>query len=489
MPDTPAHRPSAFARSCGGNVTVMIDSVPGISSAPPTPCSARNTISCWGELARPHANENRVNTASPPRNIRLRPYRSPRMPPVSSSEANASTYASTTHWSSEKPALRSCWMRGSATLTTVLSSIAIARAKHIVSRTMTFSRAFSPSNPSMHTLLAGRIRCSTDAAAALFPVDPAYRGPRTCPGRRDAGRILAGPVLELVDLHRRFRDVVALDGVSFTVPEGRIVGFVGRNGAGKTTAMRIALGVLDADQGQVRWRDAPVDTAARRRFGYMPEERGLYPKMRVLEQLVYLARLRGTSKAEARANAERLLATLEVVGDPDARGESLSLGNQQRVQLAAALVHRPELLVLDEPFSGLDPVGVDVLSGVLRRAARDEGAAAVFSSHQLDLVERLCDEVVLIDEGRIAAHGTIDELRASRARNLWQVQLRDVSTRWWEVIPGTTPVRSVDGTIVLELLPATDPQRVLDVARSAGDVLAFGPVRASLQELFREVVS
>jgi len=293
----------------------------------------------------------------------------------------------------------------------------------------------------------------------------------------------------LLDLHRRFRDVVALDGVSFTVPEGRIVGFVGRNGAGKTTAMRIALGVLDADQGQVRWRDAPVDTAARRRFGYMPEERGLYPKMRVLEQLVYLARLRGTPKAEARANAERLLATLEVIGDPDARVESLSLGNQQRVQLAAALVHRPELLVLDEPFSGLDPVGVDVLSGVLRRAARDEGAAVVFSSHQLDLVERLCDEVVLIDEGRIAAHGTIDELRASRARNLWQVQLRDVSTRWWEVIPGTTPVRSVDGTIVLELLPATDPQRVLDVARSAGDVLAFGPVRASLQELFREVVS
>jgi len=215
-------------------------------------------------------------------------------------------------------------------------------------------------------------------------------------------------VLELLDLHRRFSDVVALDGVSFGVPEGRIVGFVGRNGAGKTTAMRIALGVLDADEGEVRWRGAPVDTASRRRCGYMPEERGLYPKMRVLEQLVYLARLRGMAKGDARASAGRLLETLEVVGDPGARVESLSLGNQQRVQLAAALVHRPDVLVLDEPFSGLDPVGVDVLSGVLRRAARSEGAAVVFSSHQLDLVERLCDEVVLIDRGRIAADGTIE---------------------------------------------------------------------------------
>ncbi len=303
------------------------------------------------------------------------------------------------------------------------------------------------------------------------------------------GTILTSPVLELLDLHRRFRDVVALDGVSFAVPQGRIVGFVGRNGAGKTTAMRIALGVLQADSGEVRWRGGAVDTDTRRRFGYMPEERGLYPKMRVLEQLVYLARLRGTPKAEARVNAEGLLQTLEVVGDPGARVESLSLGNQQRVQLAAALVHRPELLVLDEPFSGLDPVGVDVLSGVLRRSARSDGAAVVFSSHQLDLVERLCDEVVLIDHGRIAAHGTIEELRALRARNLWEIRIRGVDGSWWDVIPGADRLHSDDGAVVLELAPTTDPQRVLDVARAAGDVLAFGPVRPSLQELFREVVS
>jgi ABC-2 type transport system ATP-binding protein len=296
-------------------------------------------------------------------------------------------------------------------------------------------------------------------------------------------------MLELDDLHRRFGDVVALDGVSFEVPEGRIVGFVGRNGAGKTTAMRIALGVLQADAGSVRWRGAPIDTAVRRRFGYMPEERGLYPKMRVLEQLVYLARLRGMDKADATERASSLLETLEVIGEPTARMESLSLGNQQRVQLAAALVHRPEVLVLDEPFSGLDPVGVDVLGSVLAAEAREKGVAVVFSSHQLDLVERLCDEVVLIDLGRVAARGTIEELRASRTRNLWRVETRGAPADWWEVLPGVRPVDGTGGDLVLELDDGVDPQRVLDAARGAGDVTAFGPVRPSLAELFREVVS
>jgi len=160
------------------------------------------------------------------------------------------------------------------------------------------------------------------------------------PGSRSP--ILASPVLELIDLRRRFDDVVALDGVSFEVPEGRIVGFVGRNGSGKTTTMRIALGVLHADAGQVEWRGRPVDAVTRRRFGYMPEERGLYPKMRVREQLVYLARLRGTPKGVARSRATELLGLLEVVGDPNDRMETLSLGNQQRVQLAG----RDDMLVV-----------------------------------------------------------------------------------------------------------------------------------------------
>jgi len=296
-------------------------------------------------------------------------------------------------------------------------------------------------------------------------------------------------VLELIDLRRRFDDVVALDGVSFEVPEGRIVGFVGRNGSGKTTTMRIALGVLHADAGQVEWRGRPVDAVTRRRFGYMPEERGLYPKMRVREQLVYLARLRGTPKAVARTRATELLELLEVVGDPNDRMETLSLGNQQRVQLAAALVHEPDVLVLDEPFSGLDPVGVDVLADVLRGQARDRGVPVVFSSHQLELVERLCDEVVLIDRGRIVAQGSIHELRAMRARNLWRVEVPAATQGWWGVVPGVSLAGLGDGAVVLELSVEADPQRVLDLARAEGDVVSFGPVRPSLAELFREVVA
>lgn len=295
-------------------------------------------------------------------------------------------------------------------------------------------------------------------------------------------------MLELIDLSRRFDQVVALDGLSFEVPEGHIVGFVGRNGSGKTTTMRIVLGVLDADAGEVRWRGSPVGRAERRRFGYMPEERGLYPKMRVREQLVYLARLHGVGKEVAARRADELTGALELLGGPSDRIETLSLGNQQRVQLAAALVHDPEVLVLDEPFSGLDPVGVDVLAAVLRREARERGAAVVFSSHQLELVERLCDEVVLIDKGRAVARGTIGELRASRARNLWEVAVVAEPRSWWDVLTGVRAVDRVDGAVVLELDDAVDPQRVLDLARAEGDVQRFGPVRPGLAELFREVV-
>lgn len=296
-------------------------------------------------------------------------------------------------------------------------------------------------------------------------------------------------MLELIDLSRRFGDVVALDGVSFTVPEGAIVGFVGPNGAGKTTAMRIALGVLEPDGGDVRWQGRPVDAEARRRFGYMPEERGLYPKMKVGEQLVYLARLHGLSKADALARAgetTRVLGVAERVGD---RVESLSLGNQQRVQLAAALIHRPDVLVLDEPFAGLDPVGVDALSSVLRGQARDRGVPVVFSSHQLELVERLCDRVVLIDHGRVVTAGAIAELRSTRGRRRLRVKVTGGDDGWFEAIPGVRPVdASANDGVVLELDDDVDEQRVLDLARAAGDVSHFGREHASLADLFREAV-
>lgn len=296
-------------------------------------------------------------------------------------------------------------------------------------------------------------------------------------------------MLELTGLSRRFDDVVALDGVTFTVPDGEIVGFVGPNGAGKTTTMRIALGVLEPDAGEVRWNGRLLDADARRRFGYMPEERGLYPKMKVLEQLVYLARLHGLSRPDAARRAAETIDVLGVAERANDKVETLSLGNQQRVQLAAALVHRPDVLILDEPFSGLDPVGVDALTGVLRTEAEARGVPVVFSSHQLDLVERLCDRVVLIDHGRIVAAGTIEELRSPRERRRLRVQVEGAPDEWYDTIPG---VRLVEATpndgVVLELDDEVDEQRVLDLARGAGDVTHFSRERASLAELFREAV-
>jgi ABC-2 type transport system ATP-binding protein len=296
-------------------------------------------------------------------------------------------------------------------------------------------------------------------------------------------------MLELIEISKRFGEVTALEDVSFSVPQGSIVGFVGPNGAGKTTAMRIVLGVLEADSGQARWRGQPVDAIARRRFGYMPEERGLYPKMRVADQLEYLTRLHGLSRADA---ARRVAEITEVLGVSERardRVESLSLGNQQRVQLAAALAHEPDVLVLDEPFSGLDPVGVDVLAGVLRGQCDSRGVPVVFSSHQLELVERLCDAVVLIDRARIVASGTISELRASRTARLLRVQVLGAAEDWFEELPGVHLFEVSDGAVVLEIPEDFDEQRVLDLARTRGDVLHFSLVQPTLAELFREVVS
>jgi ABC-2 type transport system ATP-binding protein len=294
-------------------------------------------------------------------------------------------------------------------------------------------------------------------------------------------------VLELLGLSRRFGDVVALDDVSFSVAEGEMVGFVGPNGAGKTTAMRIALGVLAPDAGQVRWRGAPVDAGMRRRFGYMPEERGLYPKMRVLDQLVYLARLHGLTADEARTQAERTAGILGVADRSRDRTEALSLGNQQRVQLAAALVHGPEVLVLDEPFSGLDPVGVDVLSGVLREQAAG-GVPVVFSSHQLDLVERLCESVVLIDRGRIVAAGRIADLRAADPRRLVRVEVAGAPPGWLDALGGVRVLESLPAGAIVELLDHSRGADVLEAARAAGEVRHFSVVQPSLSEIFRTAV-
>ena len=211
-------------------------------------------------------------------------------------------------------------------------------------------------------------------------------------------------MLEIIDLAKRYGNVVALDGATFTARPGRIVGFLGPNGAGKTTTMRCIFGLARSDRGEVRWAGRPVDRVTRLRFGYMPEQRGLYPRMRVGEQLSYFGQQHGLSGKAADAAARRWLERLGLADREKSKLEELSHGNQQRIQLATALVHDPELLVLDEPFSGLDPLGTATMTEVVRERAA-AGVGVLFSSHQLDLVEDVCEDVVIIARGRIVGVG------------------------------------------------------------------------------------
>jgi ABC-2 type transport system ATP-binding protein len=292
-------------------------------------------------------------------------------------------------------------------------------------------------------------------------------------------------VLIVRELSKAFGRTQALDGVSLRVGPGELVGFVGANGAGKSTTMRIAMGLLAADSGAVLWRDRPLSFAGRRRFGYMPEERGLYPKMRIAEQIAYFGRLRGMPPAQADAAAEKLLGELDVLAGPRDPVQTLSLGNQQRVQLAAALVHDPELLILDEPFSGLDPVGVDLMAGVLQQRCA-KGTGVLFSSHQLELVERLCDRVVIVRAGRIVADGTLDELRSHGAKKELEVVV-DAEPGW---VPGGVRVLAREASYYrLALDNPDDDQVVLAAAAAAGRVERFGWRRPSLAELYRAAVS
>lgn len=292
-------------------------------------------------------------------------------------------------------------------------------------------------------------------------------------------------MLSIEGVTKHFGDRRVLDDVGFTVDRGRLTGFVGGNGAGKTTTMRIMLGVLDADSGTVALDGTRIGPADRRRFGYMPEERGLYPKMPVAEQITYLARLHGVDRRTATARTAELLERLELGAHVDDPVEKLSLGNQQRVQVAAALAHRPEVLVLDEPFSGLDPMAVDTVLGVLRETAAD-GVPVLFSSHQLDVVERLCDDVVVIADGRIRAAGPQDDLRRTAGPPAWEILVAD-DVAWLRDEPGVV-VRSFDGGYALFEADETVAQTVLQHAVARGGVGSFGRRVPRLSEVFTEVV-
>jgi ABC-2 type transport system ATP-binding protein len=291
-------------------------------------------------------------------------------------------------------------------------------------------------------------------------------------------------MLVVRDISKRFGDVVALDGTSFEVKPGRILGFLGRNGAGKTTTMRCVFGLVAPDRGTVLYGGEPVTQATRLRFGYMPEERGLYPKMRVHEQLVHFGRLSGMTGDDAATAAERLLERLDLADRSDAKVEDLSHGNQQRVQLATAIVHDPDLLILDEPFAGLDPIGVASLTEVLREFA-DKGASILFSSHQLDLVEDVCEDIAIIHQGRVVADGSLEALRDAADYRRLDVEID--GSPWTPDLDGVRVV--VDNERSHTIVPShVSVDELLSMARDVGTITRFSFEPPGLTDLFRTAV-
>ncbi|NLJ54157.1 MAG: ABC transporter ATP-binding protein [Intrasporangiaceae bacterium] len=290
--------------------------------------------------------------------------------------------------------------------------------------------------------------------------------------------------LEISNLARTFGDVKAVDGVSFEVAPGMMTGFVGGNGAGKTTTMRMIMGILGITGGEVRWEGRPITMADRRRFGYMPEERGLYPKQPVLDQLVYLGQLGGMSAQSARASVLEHLERFGLADRAKDHVEKLSLGNQQRVQITAAVMRQPVCLILDEPFSGLDPVAVDSMVDLLREHT-SRGVPVLFSSHQLDLVDRLCDRLVILNKGRLVGAGTRAELESTG-----QVRYRlglGADAGWVRDVPGVHVVDLEGSSALLEILDSGAEQNLLRAALQRGEIREFSPVRPSLSEIYREV--
>ncbi len=292
--------------------------------------------------------------------------------------------------------------------------------------------------------------------------------------------------LQTIDLTRSFGDITAVDRVSITVPSGLLTGFVGGNGAGKTTTMRMITGVLAIHGGRVLWDGHDINAADRRRFGYMPEERGLYPKQQVLDQLIYLSQLSGMDRQPAKSSALDLLERFGLADRAEDRVEKLSLGNQQRVQVIAAVMSSPIALVLDEPFSGLDPPAVDAMAALLREHA-DVGVPVLFSSHQLDLVDRICDRLVIMARGRAVAEGTADDLRSAYPVRHRLVLSQEAS--WVRAQSGVQVVEVDGGTALLEIIDPGAEQALLQEALTRAQVLEFSPVIPQLSDLYREVAS
>ncbi|MBO0443924.1 ABC transporter ATP-binding protein [Vagococcus fluvialis] len=245
-------------------------------------------------------------------------------------------------------------------------------------------------------------------------------------------------MLEVEGLTKAFGEMKAVDNVSFRIPDGKILGLIGQNGAGKSTTFRLILNFLDQDKGMISWNGQPINEEDYNIIGYLPEERGLYPKVTIEDQLIYFGRLRGKSKKEIVPLIDKWMEKFQVKGKKTDKVKSLSKGNQQKVQLISTLIHEPKLVILDEPFSGLDPVNAELLKqGIIE--LKDQGSCVIFSSHNMENVEQICDHLVMLKNGKMVLNGRVDEIREQFGRTQLQIETT-ISKEELETIPGVLEV-------------------------------------------------
>lgn len=293
-------------------------------------------------------------------------------------------------------------------------------------------------------------------------------------------------ILAVRDVRKTFGDVRAVDGISFTVRKGTITGLLGRNGAGKTTTIRMITGIFLPDSGSIEWMGGGAGESFQDRVGYLPEERGLYKQMKLVELLLFLAEIKGLRPANVRPKIDQWLEKLELTDKREAKVEELSKGNQQKVQLIGTLLHEPDLIILDEPQSGLDPVNMVLIRNLLRDL-RQEGKTILLSTHMMGEAERMADEIILIHRGKVVLEGTLDQVRQSFGRNTLHIDF-DGDGSFLAQLPHVTKASIVNHAAELSLADGADPQEILEASMSRLRIRKFEIAAPSLEEIFIDKV-